>query len=220
MALALPPLFPPTVRVVELSDPDLTEPLYPEEEAFIARAVDKRKTEFALGRTAARRALRELGLSPGALPHQPDRSVGWPSAAWGSITHAEGLCMAIAALRRDHAGVGVDAEVRGRVRRELWKHVASAGEIAWFEAAGDETQAAERATLLFSAKEAFYKAQFCVSRAWVGFHDVELAFAANGTFEVHMLVDVGQAFARGERFLGRYALLDGHAVTGLVLAPR
>jgi 4'-phosphopantetheinyl transferase EntD len=215
-----PSLFPATVRGAELSEQALAEPLFAEEEPTIARAVDKRRVEFALGRTAARRALAELGVAPVALPQLRDRSVAWPEQAWGSITHADGICMAIAALRRDHAGIGVDAEVRERVRRDLWRHIATERELGWLESTPDETVAAARATLLFSAKEAFYKAQFCVSRAWVGFQDAELTFDAGGSFEVRLLVDVAEAFERGSRFEGRYGMLEQHVLTGLVLPPR
>jgi len=212
-------LFPSTVHAVELSDPALREPLFPEEEAAIARAVDKRKIEFALGRTAARKALAAIGVSPTALPSNADRSVAWPTPAWGSITHADGICLAIAARRRDHAGIGIDAEVRERVKRELWGHIATPRERAWLEAAPDERGAAARATLLFSAKEAFYKAQFCASRGWVGFLDAALTFDDAGGFEVELLMDVADVFRRGTRFLGRYVVLERHVVTGLVLAP-
>jgi 4'-phosphopantetheinyl transferase EntD len=219
MVVELMQLFPPTVRVVELSDPDLAEPLFPEEELAVARAVEKRRVEFALGRTAARKALGALGIAPVALPANPDRSVAWPDGVCGSITHAERICAAVAALRSDHAGLGIDAEVNGRVQRNLWSHVATAREIAWFEAQSDELEAARRATLLFSAKEAFYKAQFCKSRAWVGFHDAELTFDASGAFEVELLIDVADVFARGQRFAGRYAFTAQHVLTSVVLPP-
>ncbi|MDB4988935.1 MAG: 4-phosphopantetheinyl transferase [Myxococcaceae bacterium] len=212
-------LFPSTVVGVELSEPELAAPLFPEEEVAIARAVDKRKLEFALGRTAARKALRALGIEGLPLRPLPDRSVEWPERAWGSITHADGICAAIAALRSDHAGIGIDAEVRQRVRRELWRHIATERETAWLGASTDEEMAAHRATLLFSAKEAFYKAQFCASRAWVGFQDAEIACDETGSFEVELLVDVGETFARGTRFEGKYVLLDQHVVTGLTLGP-
>lgn len=212
-------LFPDTVHGVELSAPELAGSLFPEEAAAIARAVDKRKLEFTLGRTAAREALQKLGVAPVALPQLPDRSVGWPDQAWGSITHADGICAAIAARRSDHAGIGIDAEVKQRVKRELWKHIATAPEIAWLERAPDEAAAADRATLLFSAKEAFYKAQFCVSRGWVGFQDAELTFDDSGSFEVRLLIDVNNAFVRETRFLGRYVFIEQHVVTGLVLGP-
>lgn len=196
------------------------EPLFPEELASIARAVDKRKHEFALGRTCARRALAALGLPAQALLANADRSVRWPAAAWGSITHTEGMCAAVAARREHLRGLGIDAEVRGRVNDKLWSHIATEREIAWFRAAASEREASERATLLFSAKEAFYKAQFCVSQTFVGFHEVELSFDADGAFEVTLQNDIATAFARDSVFRGRYAQLGDHVVTGLVIGPQ
>jgi 4'-phosphopantetheinyl transferase EntD len=210
-----PVLFPGDVRCVELSDPALAKPLFPAEEAAIARAVDKRKLEFALGRTAARQALAQLGIAPVALPQNKDRSVEWPAAAWGSITHADGICAAVATLRTQHAGVGLDAELRERVKRELWGHIATEREQRWLSE--HEPLSAARATLLFSAKEAFYKAQFCVSRAWVGFLDAELEFDEHGAFELRLRKDVGDSFRVGARFEGRYATTTRHVLTGLVL---
>jgi len=89
-----------------------------------------------------------------------------------------------------------------------------------FRVRADGRAAAERATLLFSAKEAFYKAQYCVSQTFVGFHEAELRFDEHGQFEVTLQGDVGTFFRAGSAFHGRYALLDAHVVTGLVIAPR
>lgn len=213
-------LFPACVSGAELSEPELAEPLFEEEAASVARAVARRRLEFALGRTAARRALSALGLPKVALPQNPDRSVAWPEPAWGSITHTEGLCAAVAALRSQLSGLGIDAERKERVEPRLWHLIATEREQAWMAGAPSEPERLLRAALLFSAKESFYKAQFCVSRAWVGFHDAELAFDERGAFEVRLLVDVGEAFARDARFEGKYAVLDAHVVTGLVIAPR
>ena len=212
-------LFPEVVVGAELARPGDAEPLFSEEEAYVARAVETRRLEYALGRTCARRALAALGLSPLPLPSNTDRSVRWPAGFWGSITHTKGLCAAVAARHGDVAGVGIDAEERARVTPKLWSQIASPREIAWFESAGDAATANERATLLFSAKEAFYKAQFCVSRTFVGFHEVELEFAAT-TFRVRLEGDVGDVFRKGSEFTGHYALLAEHVVTGLVIAPR
>lgn len=210
-------LYPSGVVGVELSDPQQAEPLFPEEEPVVERAVEKRRIEFALGRTAARKALARLHLPPGPLRQNKDRSVDWPDAAWGSITHADGLCAAVATLRTQHGGIGLDAELRGRVKPELWKHIATESEQLWLGEGDGEAEQAARATLLFSAKEAFYKAQFCASRGWVGFHDAELRFDDGGSFEVELLVDVGITFRCGQRFAGRWGWLPNHVVTGLVI---
>lgn len=212
-------LFPDIVKGAEAPHGE-PPALFDEELALVARAVDKRLREFAHGRACARQALAQLGVAPQPLLVNADRSVAWPDAAWGSITHTDGLCLAVAARREHLSGIGIDAEVRGRVSDKLWSHIASEREIAWFRAAADAREAAERATLLFSAKEAFYKAQFCVSRTFVGFHEAELTFDDDRAFRVRLMCDVGDAFVRGSEFSGRYALLSGHVVTGLVIGSR
>jgi 4'-phosphopantetheinyl transferase EntD len=212
-------LFPSYVASVELHTVEAAEPLYPEEQAHIARAVDKRKNEFALGRTCARRALEQLGVPPLPLPARENRAVAWPEAAWGSITHADNFCAAVAALRSHVRGIGLDAEVRTRVHRKLWKQIAGASEVAWLDSARDESEQLLHAALLFSAKESFYKAQFCATEAWVGFHDAAFSLLDGERFEIKLLVDVADTFGQGTRFVGRYAVLDEHVVTGLVIEP-
>jgi 4'-phosphopantetheinyl transferase EntD len=211
-------LFPAHVAYADLSGPSPLEPLFAEEAAYVARAVDKRKREFTLGRSCARRALATLGIEAQPLLPNPDRSVRWPAEAWGSVTHTDGFCAAVAALRSDLRGLGIDAEMRGRVQEKLWSHIASEREIAWFRGATSAREADERATLLFSAKEAFYKAQFCVSATFVGFHEVELSFDHSGGFVVTVLSDIASAFARGTELAGRYVHLNDHVVTGLVIS--
>lgn len=210
-------LLPVHVAYAELSEDSASEPLFAEEEAYVARAVDKRKREFALGRTCARRALGLLGIEAQPLIAQANRAVRWPAEAWGSVTHTEGFCAAAAALRTQVRGLGIDAEGRARVQEKLWSHIATPREIAWFRGAASEREAAERATLVFSAKEAFYKAQFCVSETFVGFHEVELDVMGAGSFVVTVVQDIAQSFAAGARFEGRYVQLRDHVITALVI---
>jgi 4'-phosphopantetheinyl transferase EntD len=213
-------LFPACVRGAQQSSLAEAGPLYPEEETTIARAVGKRRTEFTLGRGAAREALAALGLPPMPLIARANRSVARPPEAWGSITHADGLCAAVVAPRAQLAGIGIDAEVKDRVEQKLWYMIATEREQARLAEPASEEARRIAATLLFSAKEAFYKAQFCVSEAWVGFQDAEVEFDRSGRFALRLLVDVGGAFTAGTRIEGRYALLDRHVVTGLVIASR
>jgi 4'-phosphopantetheinyl transferase EntD len=210
-------LFPGCVEGEELCSPEGAEPLHPDEEAHVARAVDKRRLEFALGRTCARRALARLGVSAPVLLANADRSVAWPEGVWGSITHADDYCAAIAARHSDVRGLGIDAERRERVHERLWNTIATERELAWLRGASDASESLLRAALLFSAKESFYKAQFCATRAWVGFHDVHLSVLDDGTFTVELLVDVARIFARGTVFSGRHVVLAHHVVTGLVI---
>ena len=213
-------LFPSSVAGHELSGANDAEPLFEDELRCMARAVGKRRDEFAMGRTAARRAMALLGEPRVALLPNADRSVAWPASVWGSISHADGLCVAVVGLRSTLAGIGVDVEVKDRVEPKLWRMIATEREQAYLAQGTDERVQRERATLLFSAKEAFYKAQYCVSRSWVGFHDAETTFEQPGTFQLELLKDVPGYFSAGTRFEGRYVHLAQHVVTALVLAPR
>src|SRR5690349_10170864 len=101
-------LFPAGVHGEELTHAEAADPLFDEERTSLARAVEKRRNEFAMGRTAARRALVHMGLPAVALPPNEDRSVAWPETVWGSITHADGLCAAVLGRREEVAGIGID----------------------------------------------------------------------------------------------------------------
>ncbi|MEZ5411189.1 MAG: 4'-phosphopantetheinyl transferase superfamily protein [Acidimicrobiales bacterium] len=174
----------------ELTGPDLEaggdEGLWPEEETLVARAVAARRLQFAAGRRCARAGLLALGLPAGPIPAGPQRAPRWPDGTTGSISHTTGY--AVAVVRRtgpgapgaaglpgvpagDPINVGVDAEQLGRVGDHLYSRLFTPGEEAWLgRLPGPARDAA--ATAVFGAKEAFYKAQFPVTGAWVGFHDV------------------------------------------------
>ncbi len=209
-------LLPYGVEGAERLQPAQAAPLFPEERASIAKAVEKRQIEFALGRTCAREALKRLGVAPQPLLQQSDRSVAWPEGFVGSITHADGYVAALAAPRSTVLGLGIDAELKTRVQDKLWKHIATEREIAWLKLATDEDAACLRATSLFSAKEAFYKAQYCISQAWVGFHDVELTFEDH-TFEVELSVDVAGLAAQGARYRGAQIIVDDYVISVLCM---
>src|SRR5215831_15185692 len=83
-------------------------PLFPEEEASIARAVPRRQLEFALGRWCARTALARLGKSNCPLPMEANRSPRWPEGFVGSITHCDGLVAAVVAPADRIEGIGLD----------------------------------------------------------------------------------------------------------------
>jgi len=214
-------LLAPGVVGRELLGDSEPEPLFPEEAVAVEKAIDKRKREFALGRSAARRALGELGAQALPLMQNADRSVAWPEGFIGSITHADGYVAAVAAKTSVALGVGIDAESKLRVHDKLWKQIASEQEIAWFQSADSDEGQRLRATCLFSAKEAFYKAQYCVSRAWVGFHDVTVRFDADA-FEVELSVDVTGLAPRNTRYAGRYLVLGEHVISVLTIptSPR
>jgi 4'-phosphopantetheinyl transferase EntD len=164
-------LFPAGVVAAELRTPGDPSLLEPEEALAVARAVPRRAQEFAAGRLCARRALAEFGIVDFPVRAAGDRQPIWPEFLVGSVTHTQGICAAVLAARTRLAAIGVDTEVAGAVKRELWARICVAAELAWLESL---EIAAPAAALIFSAKEAFYKCLYSWCGARLNFHDVRI----------------------------------------------
>jgi 4'-phosphopantetheinyl transferase len=98
----------------------------------------------------AARALGYPAFDAGQLEFPARGKPRWPGGPEFSISHAGGY-VACAAARG--ARVGIDLEVRGRVRPEVLRRVASAAELARFG------RHADGATRLWTRKEAVVKAE-------------------------------------------------------------
>ena len=69
---------------------------------------------------------------------------------------------------------------------------------------------------MFSAKEAFYKAQFPIGRVFVDYLDVVVEPSERG-FAVTTCIDIEGLGRSGTRFDGRWFAADGHVVTAIAL---
>ena len=189
--------------------------LAPEEAAHVARAAPKRVAEFAAGRACARRALAELGVPEFTLLVGPDREPLWPPDVVGSITHAAGFCGVVAARIGTVRSLGLDAERRDAVHQRLWRQIATAEELGWLESLAPD-RAVDMATLIFSAKESFYKCQFPLTREWVAFGDVSVSIH-QGAFEVLPRRTLALAAIAPGPWGGRFALTESFVLTGCTL---
>lgn len=182
------------VAVWELWGPGDPEALFPEERALVANAVEARVVQFAAGRQCARAAMAALGVEPVGLARGTGRSAAWPTTLWGSISHTDGYAAAVVG-RRSHCDgpIGVDAEQVGRVEEHLHQRLFLPEERSWLDDIGGAavSAAAQRggaqaraATELFGLKECLYKAQFPLTGAWVGFHDVRIGGPTAADFDL------------------------------------
>lgn len=223
--LELHGLFSSAVTVLSAENSEAALALVmPEEAALVARAIGKRQREFATGRALARAGLARLGAPEVAILHAPDRAPVWPAGVAGSISHCD--TRAVVALTRREAGtVGVDVEHRRELKRELWTSVFSQTEIERLERRWDAAHRGRMALVLFSAKEALYKAQYPWTTTFMGFHelevDVEEEPGARGVLVCTFQNDVGR-FPRGHVARGRYdlgAFAGAHEiVTGVAIS--
>ena len=96
-----------------------------------------------------------------------ERAPIWPQGCTGSISHSPSL--AVAVLSTSLTGVGVDLERQGRVTGKIWPKVFIEEEAAWLAAAPEFC-----ADLMFSAKEAGYKAIYPLGQRFIGFHEARI----------------------------------------------
>ena len=177
-------------------------------------AVEKRRREFAVGRTCARHALKKLGWPQSPIligrAHEPL----WPPGIVGSITHCAGFTAASVARQAELLSIGIDAElnaalpdgVEERVITQNERHRCTALLPNW-------------STLVFSAKESVYKAWYPVTKRWLGYLEVDLAFDPTaGEFTVRILSP--QVHPTGDphpRFIGRFAVTQEHVFTTAIV---
>ncbi len=221
------PLLPDAVRLAEMP-PDRADPaaLTADELQQIARAVPRRKLEFAAGRQLARRLLDDIGQGIDSLLGDADRVPCWPPSVIGSITHCRSLCAVAVAPRTRFLGIGLDVEPAAPIKPELVPMILREAER---ERLPDwPASCRELAGILtFSAKEALYKSIYPAHRVFLDFQDVELqwsGFESDGgdllaNFEGH--VRVPQATFPGmTRITGQARVAHGHVGTVVVLPPR
>ncbi len=193
--------------------------LFPEEEAWITRAIPKRRREFAAGRWCARQALARLGLPDVPLPPAPDRAPRWPAGIVGSITHSDTLCI-VAVARQDHVhALGVDTEPWAPLDAELWPLVCTPTELGWLMRQPPRLRG-YLARALFSAKEATYKCQYPLTGAMLDFPDLEVALdLPGGRFSTMLRRAAGPCLSAGSTLHGALCFQAGHVLTGLALRP-
>jgi 4'-phosphopantetheinyl transferase EntD len=227
-------IVPPRVAVAE-SFGDLPDAkLLPEEEAVIARAVPRRRREFAVGRACARAALAQLGEPPVPILRGPRNEPQWPAGIAGSITHCAGYRAAVAARTAEVVTLGLDAEPdealpagvlavisRPRERAQLAALAAACPDAACPDAACPDAARPEAVCwdrLLFCAKEAVYKAWFPLAQEWLGFDDAEITIDAGNTFTARLLVP-GPLVAGAPltSLRGRWLAARGLLITGIAL---
>jgi len=172
-------LFPADVQVLSEPIRDYTRGLHPEESALIASAVAKRQHEFATGRVLARRLLASFGHPNASILKEEDRIPIWPDGVVGSISHSEGLCAAVVADAKAYAGLGLDLEPDRAVDRDIERVVCRDREHDWVRAAGD-VEHGRRCRIVFSVKEAVYKAFYPRTRTFWSFQDVTVEIDLSG----------------------------------------
>ena len=164
--------------------------LLPLERMLAPGASAERRAQLAAGRHCAHLALSCLDPSLARVPvlADPRGAPLWPAGTVGSISHCAGWTgAAVARSRGSRHGrglraIGLDAEPITPLPAGVLDVVASQAEREVVARLGGERPGIPWDTLLFSAKEATYKAWYPLTGILLGHQSIEVDLTSTGTF--------------------------------------
>ena len=141
----------------------------------------------------------------------------WPPGIVGAISHTGDLAVAIVGRQSDYAGLGIDLErLSPGLSTRAARLVCTASELAWVGDSGATT----RGTMLFSAKEAVFKALFPIERIWLGFGDAELEWQPERcAFAARLLKRASSGYREGAVLQVQCTLTDAEVLSTTYALP-
>ena len=179
----------------------------------------KRQVEYLAGRYCAGIGLKILGSDSIEVKTSVDRSPVWPENYTGSISHSQGLAMAVTGEKERYRSIGVDIEkIVSKARAErLSRAVLTDRDIKlrsalalphhWFF------------TLVFSAKESLYKLLYPELKRYMEFESACLSGLSTEqkTFTLTLTDSLSTEWQAGTSFTGDYFEIDDYLTTLLYL---
>ena len=150
--------------------------LLPEEEQIVAHAVEARRREYAAVRSCARACLGRLGYRRVPILPGVGGAPSWPAGVLGSMTHCAGYAAAAVGPVPQISAIGIDAEPDVPLPDGVLDLIATAAERDRLAVAEMEPGSPNWDRLLFSAKEAVYKAWFPLVGEWLDHQQAEIIF--------------------------------------------
>jgi len=179
----------------------------------------KRRTEFVAGRICADQSLREMGIiAEFPLPVR-NRLPVWPHGVSGSISHCSTMAVAMTAIKSGYSALGVDVEplIDPGIALEIQESVCRSDELAGLER--HMPCRMRSLTMLFSAKEALYKALFPLASQFEDFHFAEFCACEAGFLMLRLTHDWTSCWRAGTKMKIHYAWL-GQMVISAVCMPK
>jgi enterobactin synthetase component D / holo-[acyl-carrier protein] synthase len=212
-------LLPDDVVAVDTHEDWLGIALFPDEEAALGQAVERRRREFATARGCARQALEQLGLPAASIPVGPHGEPQWPPGVVGSITHCRGYRACALALSKSVVAMGIDAEPHEGLRNGVFGAIANAEEEIWLRDLKREEPSVHWDRLVFSAKEAIFKTWFVLTKCRLDFDEIVITFDIKKRVFSARLLRSGRA-AHDSDFAtvdGRWMVRSGLIATAVAL---
>jgi len=178
-------LFSPSTVVREIRSVNIDESfLWPEEEKYLRNVSQKRRWDFVTGRKCAYLALDAIGVEPIQVLSGDATEPIWPQDIVGSITHSKDYAAAAVARKSEMLSLGLDAETDELLPERVLARIGNEDEINWVR--GDASNNFKNpGKILFSAKEATFKAWYPITHETLRFREAHISFEPNrNTFTV------------------------------------
>jgi len=160
--------------------------LSPEERTYLESVSQNRKREFIAGRFCASEAMKSANIPPEHIRIGEKGEPIWPHNIVGSITHSHGYAAAAVAKKSEVLSLGLDAETNEPLSSKVLQRIGNAQEQEWVKSV-DSSLIQNPGKVLFSAKEATYKAWYPITQEWLGFQEAHIDFHSDeNTFTVHI----------------------------------
>lgn len=166
----------------------------------VASSVPKRQADYLAGRFLAKSVLLRIGHYTGQVGRGASREAIWPSGVIGSISHNDGSAVCVAALNEDpHAGIGVDIErlIAPEIYQSFVGIVIDPAEKQKVIESGVDNRLLY--TLIFSAKEAIFKALFPQVGRYFDFLDVSFCAYDNHCLDFVLNTALSPDLSAGSR---------------------
>ena len=171
----------------------------------LENAVPERLSDYLAGRVCAQRLLQLLGFGARSIiPTGVNREPIWPIGVVGSISHSANLAVCVAAVDSDVLGVGIDIEqeIPPAIAAEISRQLVNSEEDTvirnYFDAYNHGL------TIVFSAKESFYKAAYPQVQRFFDFSAVRVVSVDGTKVVLSVSETLSDRFQVGHRIAVNY----------------
>lgn len=191
--------------------------LHPDEEKLLGKNWHKKRiNEFILGRCAANEALKRFFPSPPPVLKGENWEPLWSENTTGSISHKEEIAIAVVCKKSQYKGLGIDVENRKQeIDFDICRFICTEKEIQGIYRLHEKDLVLK---VIFSVKEAIFKAFFHTSGKFLGFEDIEITFK-HGFHQLSavLIKEMDADFIRGYCFNVQFTVTENYIVSLCVI---
>jgi enterobactin synthetase component D len=206
---------------IEEYDPTLFSTMNVKFPTSLKNSVKKRQAEFLAGRSVAKSALVQLGITNFDIEIGDNRQPLWPANILGSITHTNHTACCVLSTKDKLLGLGIDTEymLDATTAKDIAKNILTEKEANILTL--NDYNFTESCTLAFSAKESLFKALYSRVNQYFDFLDVEIVniSSASNCLTFKVLKKLSSTIKQGMKFDCFYELCNDKVHT-LTFQPK